>query len=102
MIIAPLTVHGANAQVANTILAVLWFGTTLAGFQAVRQGRYLGHRRWMLRSFALSFSIIANRLWVMILFAVFVPEIYLGGEVDPVVMEQAIEVRPGSAGWPTC
>ena len=40
MIIAPMTLHGANAQVANTMLAVLWFGTTLAGFRAVRQGRY--------------------------------------------------------------
>ena len=92
MVIAPMGLHGASQQVANTILAVLWFGTTLAGFRAVRLGRYLDHRRWMLRSFALSFSIIANRLWVMVLFAVFVPEIYLGGEVDPVVMDQAIGV----------
>ena len=46
----------------------------------------------MLRSFALSFSIIANRLWLMALFAAFVPEIYVGGEVDPVAMQQAIGV----------
>jgi uncharacterized membrane protein YozB (DUF420 family) len=92
MVIASMGLHGANQQVANTILAGLWFGTTVAGFRAVRQGRYLDHRRWMLRSFALSFSIIANRLWSMILFAVFVPEIFLGGKVDPVAMDQAIGV----------
>ena len=92
MIIAPLTMHGANAQVANTILAVLWFGTTLAGFRAVRQRRFADHRRWMLRSVALSFSIVANRIWLMVLFAVFVPELYLGGDVDPAAMEQAIGV----------
>ena len=46
----------------------------------------------MLRSFALSFSIVANRLWLMILFAVFVPEIFLGAEVDPAALEQAIGV----------
>ena len=35
---------------------------------------------------------MANRVWVIILFAVFVPEIYIGAPVDPVVMEQAIGV----------
>ena len=92
LIVAPMTLHGANAQVANTILAVLWFGTTLAGFRAIRQHRYADHRRWMLRSVALSFSIVANRVWLIILFAVFVPEIYTGAPVDPAVMEQAIGV----------
>ena len=92
MVVAPMTLHGANAQVANTILAVLWFGTTLAGFRAVRQRRYLDHRRWMLRSFALTFSIVANRLWLMVLFAVFVPELFPGAEVDPAALEQAIGV----------
>jgi uncharacterized membrane protein YozB (DUF420 family) len=92
MVVAPMTVNGTNAQVANTILAVLWFGTTLAGFRAVRQGRYLDHRRWMLRSFALSFSIIANRLWLVALFAVFVPEIFTGAEVDTADLQQAVGV----------
>ena len=92
MIIAPMGLHGANSQVANTILAVLWFGTTLAGLRAIWQRRYADHRRWMLRSVALSFSIVANRVWLVILFAVFVPEIYTGAAVDPVAMDQAIGV----------
>jgi uncharacterized membrane protein YozB (DUF420 family) len=92
MILAPMTVNGTNAQVANTILAVLWFGTTLAGFRAVRQGRYLDHRRWMLRSFALTFSIVANRLWLVVLFAVFVPEVFTGAEVDTAALQQAVGV----------
>jgi uncharacterized membrane protein YozB (DUF420 family) len=102
MVIAPMGLHGANQQVANTMLAVLWFGTTLAGFRAVRQRRYADHRRWMLRSVALSFSIVTNRLWLVILFAVFVPEIYLGAPVDPVVVDQAIGVSTWIAGWSTC
>lgn len=92
MIIAPMGLHGANQQVANTILAALWFGTTLAGFRAIRQRRFADHRRWMLRSFALSFSIVANRIWLAVAFAVFVPEIYNGSEADPVAMDQAIGV----------
>jgi hypothetical protein len=66
--------------------------TTLAGFRAIRQRRYADHRRWMLRSVALSFSIVANRVWVVILFAVFVPDIYTGAAADPVAMDQAVGV----------
>jgi uncharacterized membrane protein YozB (DUF420 family) len=55
MIIAPMGQFGANQRVANTMLAVLWFITTLAGFRAIRQRRYADHRQWMLRSVALAF-----------------------------------------------
>jgi uncharacterized membrane protein len=92
MIIAPMGLHGPNQQVANTMLALLWFGTTLAGFRAARQHRFADHRQWMLRSVGLSFSIVANRIWVMIAFAVFVPEIYTGADVDTVALDQAIGV----------
>jgi uncharacterized membrane protein YozB (DUF420 family) len=95
MIIAPMGQFGANQRAANTMLAVLWFGTTLAGFRAIRQGRYADHRQWMLRSVALAFSIIANRVWLPIAFAVFVPEIYTGAGVDPAALSQAI----GVASW---
>ena len=50
MIISPMGLHGANQRVANTMLALLWFGTTLAGFRAIRQRRFADHRQWMLRS----------------------------------------------------
>lgn len=39
MIISPMGLHGANQRVGSTMLAVLWFGTTLAGFRAIRQRR---------------------------------------------------------------
>jgi uncharacterized membrane protein YozB (DUF420 family) len=95
MIIAPMGQFGASQRVANTMLAVLWCGTTLAGFRAVRQRRYPDHRQWMLRSVALAFSIVANRFWTVIAFAVFVPEIYTGAEVDQAALSQAI----GAASW---
>ena len=62
MIISPMGLYGPNQRVANTMLALLWFGTTLAGFRAIRQRRIADHRQWMLRSFALCFSIVAFRL----------------------------------------
>jgi hypothetical protein len=87
--------HGANQRVANTMLALLWFGTTLAGFRAIRQRRFADHRQWMLRSVALAFSIVAFRVWLMIAFAIFVPEIYSGAEVDAAELDQAI----GLTSW---
>jgi hypothetical protein len=92
MIISPMGLHGANQRVANTMLALLWFGTTLAGFRAIRQRRFADHRQWMLRSVALAFSIVAFRVWMFIAFAVFVPGIYNGAEVDPAAVNQAIGV----------
>ena len=95
MIIAPMGQFGANQRVANTTLAILWFGTTLAGFRSIMQRRYADHRQWMLRSVALAFSIVANRAWIAIAFAVFVPEVYTGAEVDQAALSQAI----GVASW---
>jgi uncharacterized membrane protein len=98
MIISPMGLHGANQRVANTMLALLWFGTTLAGFRAIRQRRFADHRQWMLRSVALAFSIVAFRVWMFIAFAVFVPGIYTGAEVDPAALNQAIGVTSW-ASW---
>jgi hypothetical protein len=49
----------------------------------------------MLRSFALAFSIVAVRLWMPVAFAVFVPEIYAGAEVDSAALDQVI----GLTSW---
>ncbi|MGH3788599.1 MAG: DUF2306 domain-containing protein [Pseudonocardiaceae bacterium] len=53
--ITPFSVWGANQQTGNTMLAVLWLATTLAGYRATRQRRFADHREWMIRSFALAF-----------------------------------------------
>jgi uncharacterized membrane protein YozB (DUF420 family) len=92
MIIAPMGLYGANQRVANTMLALLWFGTTLAGFRAIRQRRIADHRQWMLRSFALCFSIVAFRVWMLLAFAVFVPGIFTGAEIDQTEISQAVGV----------
>ena len=95
MIISPMGLNGANQRVANTMLALLWFGTTLAGFRAIRQRRFADHRRWMLRSVALVFSIVAFRFWMIVIFAVVVPEVFSGEDVDPAALDQAI----GLTSW---
>jgi hypothetical protein len=56
----------------------------------------------MLRSFALVFSIVAFRVWMLIAFAVFVPEIYTGAEVDPADVSQAVGVTSWVSWVSTC
>jgi hypothetical protein len=45
---------------------VLWLTTAIAGWRAARQRRYGDHRAWMVRSVALTFSIVVNRFWVVV------------------------------------
>ncbi|MBO4206454.1 DUF2306 domain-containing protein [Micromonospora echinofusca] len=54
---------GPVARVSNVLMASLWLLCTVAGYRAARQRRYGDHRRWMVRSFALTASIITNRVW---------------------------------------
>lgn len=65
---------GAGQQAANTLLSVLFLTFTLLGYRAVRQRRFGDHREWMIRSTALAFSIVANRFWIPVLLAIYLPE----------------------------
>ena len=56
--VAPVSSTGPVSSVGNTALAVLWLATGVAGYRAARTRRYGDHRRWMLRSVALTFSIV--------------------------------------------
>ncbi|HEX6501152.1 MAG TPA: DUF2306 domain-containing protein [Micromonosporaceae bacterium] len=44
------------------LLAVLWLSVTTYGFILARRGRTVDHRRWMLRSFALTASVMLNEI----------------------------------------
>jgi uncharacterized membrane protein len=53
----PFSTVTAVSQVA---LAVLWGFVTIVGFRFRRQGRIEDHRRWMLRSYALTASVLVE------------------------------------------
>ena len=61
--IGALSPFGPVARVSNVLLASLWLAFTITGYRMARQRRYVEHRRWMIRSFALTASIITNRIW---------------------------------------
>lgn len=70
---------GIWAQVGFTLLSLLWFSTTFLAYKRVRELKISQHQKWMLRSYALSFSAITLRLYVPIF------SLYLGMEHDFVV-----------------
>ncbi|HEY0532528.1 MAG TPA: DUF2306 domain-containing protein [Actinoplanes sp.] len=47
---------------SDTLSSFLWIAITTYGFVLARQRRTADHRRWMLRSFALTISVIFNQL----------------------------------------
>ncbi|SDT00565.1 DUF2306 domain-containing protein [Microlunatus soli] len=73
LIVAQFPPGGPVQQVGNTMLALLFGLCTAMGYRAVRQRRFGDHREWMIRSFALAFSIVANRFWLVLCVVVFAP-----------------------------
>jgi hypothetical protein len=45
-------------QTGFTVMAVVWFCVTWLGFMAARNKNFVTHRRWMMRSYAMSFAFI--------------------------------------------
>ena len=94
--VAPFGSMGLGQQTGKTVLGVLWLVTGVAGFRAARQRRFADHRRWMLRSVALTWSIVANRGWLVLCLGVFAPgALGVGSDVDPA----ALTVAVGAATW---
>lgn len=59
---APFSMGGLMAQTGFGALAVLWLMTTTLGFQAARGRNFAAHRRWMIRSYALTYGAVTLRL----------------------------------------
>ncbi len=70
-----MTPFGPIARVSNVLLASLWLLFTITGYRMARRRRYVQHRRWMIRSFALTASIITNRLWGVVAYLIFEPQL---------------------------
>jgi uncharacterized membrane protein YozB (DUF420 family) len=62
IIVGSVSPFGPVVRAANVTLGILWLGTTLMGFHTARRRRIAEHRRWMVRSFWLTFAIITTRV----------------------------------------
>lgn len=83
---------GVAGKVGNVMLSLLWLGTTFAGFHHARRRRFREHRRMMIYSFAMCWSIVANRVWLAIFFIVLMPlqDTYYNGDFDALVADVAV------------
>jgi len=48
------------------LLAIAWLGTTGWGILQARAGKFASHRRWMIRSVALTFAAVTLRLYLLV------------------------------------
>ncbi len=55
---------GPIAVAGFGLLAPVWLFTTVQGWRTARAGRFTEHRRWMIRSFALTFAAVTLRLYL--------------------------------------
>lgn len=55
---------GTVAQAGFALLAVCWLGITFAAYRHIRAGNIAEHRRWMIRSFALTFAAVTLRIYL--------------------------------------
>jgi uncharacterized membrane protein len=54
-----------TARVAFAVAGILWFTATTIAFDHARGRRIDAHRRWMIRSFAISLFFVTFEFWVM-------------------------------------
>jgi uncharacterized membrane protein YozB (DUF420 family) len=73
--VGTFTPYGPVTRASDTLLALLWLSCTFTGWRMARLRRYVDHRRWMIRSFTLTASIISNRIWGAILVIALAPQI---------------------------
>ena len=65
---------GLLSQTAFTTLSLLWIFFTIQAFRFVKQGNFMAHRNYMIRSFALTLSAITLRAWKFVIVLAFRPQ----------------------------
>jgi hypothetical protein len=58
---------GLAASLGFGLLAALWWGSTWQGFRNARRSNWEAHRKFMLRSYALTFSAVTLRMYSFLL-----------------------------------
>ena len=64
LILAPRAQFGLPSSTGFSLLAVLWLTATAQGYRHIRTGNQVVHRRWMIRSYALTFAAVTLRIYL--------------------------------------
>ncbi|MBP2325775.1 uncharacterized membrane protein YozB (DUF420 family) [Kibdelosporangium banguiense] len=97
--IGMVTPFGPAAFASGIVMAPLWLFFTVAGYRMARQRRFVDHRRWMIRSFALTMSIITNRLWAIVFGIAVGPQLETTFHGDLKLMVYSISGATTWLGW---
>jgi hypothetical protein len=54
---------GLWSKISFVLLGILWWAGTFIAMKKIRQRRFVSHRNWMMRSYALCLSAVTLRLW---------------------------------------
>ncbi|MGY1942967.1 DUF2306 domain-containing protein [Nocardia asiatica] len=99
LVIGATSPFGPVARVSNVMLSALWLLCTIAGWRMARRRRFGDHRRWMIRSFALTLSIVLNRVLGVILYLVLSPRLDTTFRGDDTLLTQTIAGLGTWLGW---
>ncbi len=53
--------HGLAAKAGFSLLAIVWFTTTLCAYITAKRKNFVDHRRWMIRSYAITLAVVSVR-----------------------------------------
>jgi uncharacterized membrane protein len=70
LVLAPHSLAGPVGTLGFGLLAVLWLTFATVAFRAIRRRDVARHRRWMTRTFALTYAAVTLRLWLGVLIGV--------------------------------
>ncbi|MCY1074242.1 DUF2306 domain-containing protein [Archangium lansingense] len=99
LVIGVFTPFGPVARMSTVLLSLLWLSFTVIGYRRARQRRYVEHRRWMIRSFALTASTITNRLWGVLAYLVLAPQLETTFEGSEKMLSWTIAGLTTWLGW---
>ncbi len=97
--IGAVSPFGPLNQVGTVLMGSLWLVFTAVGFRMARQRRFVDHRRWMIRSFALTASIMSNRIWTAVAAVTLSPRLDTTFGGSEVALLQAVAGLAGWLGW---
>ncbi|NUP64411.1 MAG: DUF2306 domain-containing protein [Nonomuraea sp.] len=99
LVVSLATPFGPVTRASGVVLSLVWLGCTLAGWRMARRRRFVEHRRWMVRSFALTMSIITNRLWGAVFFVTLSPQLDTTFHGDEALLASTIGALSAWLGW---
>jgi uncharacterized membrane protein len=67
VVIASQAFGGIVTHTGFSLLGLLWLAFTCLAFVCIRQGKTSEHRKWMIRSYTLTFAAVTLRLWIPLL-----------------------------------